>query len=341
MSSSESLWFENKHAERSAGKPAAGAIKGTREPALDEPEVVSMDPAELLTAEPFTTLFPIDAEVRDRIVASMRMHGFDPSKPINVWREKNLIIDGHTRYRAAKAAGVQVRVCFHDFASEDEALDYAIANQRDRRNITDAQLTKLTRLVDQRREHGGDRKSKIAQKNQKSTWTFDPSAQETAKKLNTSPNKIKKIRAIDDHAKKTGDTSEQDAVDAGAMSVNRAYQSIRSKKKGDSAAKASTPKANGPPGAHETRQTGIFFVTTEWKKNKAALEQMLQLWPEAMRHDFFSYLEAWGKEKKATVTVPPPQRIYLDVDPPVAAAKPAVEQRGGAAAKLRAVSDAD
>jgi hypothetical protein len=57
--------------------------------------------------------------------------------------------------------GTQERrnVCFHDFADEDEALDYAIRNQRDRQNLTNAELMRLVELVDKRRKHGGDRRS--------------------------------------------------------------------------------------------------------------------------------------------------------------------------------------
>ena len=41
------------------------------------------------------------------------------------------------------SAGVDVLVCFHDFSDKDAAMDYAVANQRDRRNLTDAEIASL------------------------------------------------------------------------------------------------------------------------------------------------------------------------------------------------------
>jgi hypothetical protein len=41
---------------------------------------------------------------------------------------------------------------------------------------------------------------------------------------------VEKIRAIDEYAK-TGDTAEQDAVRAGAMSINRASQAVQEKRR--------------------------------------------------------------------------------------------------------------
>jgi hypothetical protein len=50
-------------------------------------------------------------------------------------------------------------VYYHDFKDEDEALDDAVANQRDRRNLTDAEFLSLVAAVYKRRPHGGDRRS--------------------------------------------------------------------------------------------------------------------------------------------------------------------------------------
>ena len=41
---------------------------------------------QLTKAEPFASLFSIKAEVFEAIKADMAVNGFDPSKPVNVWR---------------------------------------------------------------------------------------------------------------------------------------------------------------------------------------------------------------------------------------------------------------
>jgi hypothetical protein len=59
-------------------------------------------------------------------------------------------IDGYTRVHAAEELGLlHVTAYEKSFASEAEALAYAIHTQRDRRNLSDAELLRLIELVDQ------------------------------------------------------------------------------------------------------------------------------------------------------------------------------------------------
>lgn len=133
-------------------------------------------------------------------------------------------MDGHTRRLAAIEAGVDVVVCFHDFRDEDEAMDYAIANQRDRRNLDDAELMSLVQAVDRRKRAGRPEKELASP-----DANFGRSDTQTAELTGTSPKKVSKIRAIADHAEKTGDSEEKDAVLAGTMSINRAERQVRAK----------------------------------------------------------------------------------------------------------------
>jgi hypothetical protein len=71
----------------------------------------------------------------------MEKNGFDNFKPIDVWQ--GIVIDGNSRFKAAIMAGIkEVAVYEHNFRNQEEALEYAIHNQRDRRNITDAEIYK-------------------------------------------------------------------------------------------------------------------------------------------------------------------------------------------------------
>ena len=84
----------------------------------------------LKTAEPFCNLFPIRETVLSKIIDDMKKNGFDAGHPIVVWNMT--VVDGHTRLRAALAAGIEtVPVGCRNFTDEDEALEYAIKIQRE------------------------------------------------------------------------------------------------------------------------------------------------------------------------------------------------------------------
>ena len=88
---------------------------------------------QITKAEPFASLFTIKPEVLAAIKTDIEANGFDPSKPVNVWKKPDgtrVLIDGYTRVRAAEALGL-LRVTAYEktFASEAEALAYAIHTQ--------------------------------------------------------------------------------------------------------------------------------------------------------------------------------------------------------------------
>ena len=55
--------------------------------------------------EPFRNLFPIRQTVLAEIIDDMNVNGFDFGHPIVVW--KMIVVDGHTRLKAAIAAGLE------------------------------------------------------------------------------------------------------------------------------------------------------------------------------------------------------------------------------------------
>ena len=105
----------------------------------------------------------------------MRQHGYDGAHPIAVWGD--IPIDGNTRLKAAQQAGLtHVPVIYRSFASEEEALKYAIHCQRDRRNLTDADILRLVEELDHRRTRGGDRRGEGAPGSKTSGEVIDPLA---------------------------------------------------------------------------------------------------------------------------------------------------------------------
>ena len=59
------------------------------------------DPKSLTIRHPFSTLFTVEPHVLDAITENMATDGYDYSKPIDVWAEEGIVVDGHTRLAAA------------------------------------------------------------------------------------------------------------------------------------------------------------------------------------------------------------------------------------------------
>jgi len=116
--------------------------------------------SELKIEEPFKSLFRIDDHILSAIRKNIKTNGFDNSQPIIIWQGKNIVIDGHTRLQAMDEIGFgHIPVHEHSFKDENEALEFAIHKQRDRRNLSDGDILHLVEKLDQLLPRGGDRKS--------------------------------------------------------------------------------------------------------------------------------------------------------------------------------------
>jgi hypothetical protein len=206
------------------------------------PDLMTVDPGDLAVGPPFSELFPIRAAILDRIAESMARDGYDKAHPIVVWRARNLVVEGHTRRQAAIKAGVEPLAYLRDFADEDEALLYAIASQRDRRNLTDAELVRCVEALDSRLPAG---RPKLMSHDINNGNTGKPgkkgsvrtSAAATAKDVGTSESKVNRIRYIE----KYGSEEIQQAVKDGRMSVNKAWVESKKLKAQKKAAAESSP----------------------------------------------------------------------------------------------------
>jgi len=194
-----------------------------------------IDLKEIITREPFDEIFPVANETLNRVIENMRENGFDPQEPIVVWKApsfKRVCIDGYTRLMAADNLGIHdIPVVDKLFDDEDSAIRYAIHRQRDRRNLTDADMIRCIEAVHKRKKVGGDHTSSTFKK---AIGPSDPiafesksSAEITANIVGTSPNKVKKVLTILNH----GDDEIKAAVKSGEKSINRAYTETQQKRK--------------------------------------------------------------------------------------------------------------
>ena len=199
--------------------------------------------SEIKTAAPFDRLWPADSAKVEAIAENIRKNKFDLAEPVIVWSEKNILIDGNTRFQAAKLAGLtDVPASTKHFPSEKEALEYAIHRQRDRRNLSDADLFNCIEELDSRKKSGAPKRNNNASK---TSGASEPvvlkksSAENTAATVGTSSTKVKKARVIQDHA----DPETKNAVKSGNKSINKAYQETQQIRKQSKGKKALTTKS--------------------------------------------------------------------------------------------------
>jgi ParB-like chromosome segregation protein Spo0J len=179
---------------------------------------------QITKADPFASLFSIKPEVFTAIKADMEANGFDPSKPVNVWKKPDgtrFLIDGYTRVRAAEELGL-LRVTAYEktFTSEAEALAYAIHTQRDRRNLSDAELLRLIVVLDQPQEGFRSTIAAIEANGEKPRKT----AEITAAAIGTSRAKVERARVV------LSDPEEATAVRDGTKTIHQAAEAAKAKR---------------------------------------------------------------------------------------------------------------
>ena len=174
----------------------------------------------------FQTLFSIDDITVSEIAENIKETGYDKSQPVHIWKEQQILIDGHTRLTAAKAAGMfEIPVYEHSFPDEHSALLYAYSLQLNRRNLSDADHVNA---VQKYIELGGKTKKGRLR-------------EILAAKTGTSPATIARVMAV------AKNTEASNAVKTGKSSVNEEYKKLMGKKHSES--KKST---NSPPSSSMT-----------------------------------------------------------------------------------------
>ena len=215
-------------------------------------EALEIAISDLILEEPFKSLFAIREDIKNAIRSHMQEHGYDESKPVDVWKRPSedgldyVLVDGFTRTQAAKEAGrLTVTAYLHAFASVEEARDYAIHTQRDRRNLSDAEIMSVLSLID-KKVTGFKGDSPLAPSGAYCDLPAKTSYR-TAKEIGISARKVERARKV------ASDQEVAAAVKRGDLSINKGYQQIREKEKKDG--NTGRPKASKP--------TEVFARTTQ------------------------------------------------------------------------------
>jgi ParB family chromosome partitioning protein len=108
----------------------------------------------LVTHPLFLGLFIEEPDTISRIARDMRTNGYDPARPIDVWKDgagrgRHIVVEGHQRLQAAREAGLTtVRIAYRHFDDDGDALLWAAEQQSNRRNASrEAQCLSILRAL--------------------------------------------------------------------------------------------------------------------------------------------------------------------------------------------------
>jgi DNA-binding transcriptional MerR regulator len=219
------------------------ALKKRRSSEADaSAQIKTIDPRKIKTHPRFKGLLSIDEDLAESLTADMVVGGYFTSQPIVLatWagQEEPVLIDGHTRVRAAIEAGLQkIPYTVETFDNIDGALEYIAKVQTHRRPTDDWVRYQLIIELDSLMERGGDRRSEQA----KSKGSQDPlekkypnSAERTAAFVGCSPTTVKGARRI----MRDGWPSLLKALQNRKVTISQAEQEIAKRAKADQTTEA-------------------------------------------------------------------------------------------------------
>lgn len=216
-------------------------------------EIVSLN--QIKKGQPFIDLFPINKETLKSITEDMKVNGYDVSQPVIIWQEVETLIDGHSRCAAAEKAGLtEVAVIYESFPDVDSALKYAYSLQFNRRNLTDSDRFSFSETY----------MNNVGQGSKKVGWKKKELSEILSVSVTTAQKYISVISRGSERTKQ--------AVRAGDMTINSAYNSLLHKEKGGSSTtdtesnKPSKKKGRSKPISQRKSSGSIELNVSELKK---------------------------------------------------------------------------
>ena len=159
----------------------------------------------------FEKMLAMDESVINAMTESMKVEVFKPGHELHVWSHdgKYILIDGHTRrYCAIKAGLISVPCVVHQFETFEEAKQFALREQTDRRNLSDQEIARIYMELAELKGPDGKKAKSDA---------------EIAAELQVSPRQIAKIKEVE--RKASAETLE--AFKSGEISLNMAYNETK------------------------------------------------------------------------------------------------------------------
>ena len=182
-----------------------------------------MKTKDIIMIKPFNELFDVEEHTYQSVLKSMKKNGYDQAFPVIVWGD--VVIDGHTRLEAAEECGMkEIPILRKEFADEKEAVEYAIHNQRDRRNLSEAELLRCIEAIDKPMTKKDAGKKGGATKPEEKVEPPVKSHKETAKKLGIGETKVTDARVV------LADEKAKEEVLSGKKTISKAAKEVKEKK---------------------------------------------------------------------------------------------------------------
>ena len=219
----------------------------------DNAKIKMVEVSQLHFDRDFKNVFQQENDKVAEIANDMRANGFDKSRPIIV-TEAYIIVDGHSRFMAAKKAGLEkVPVIIKKFDSRDETIEYEYKMQLNSRRLTDGEYFAAFLKLDEIRKQNPN-----AQGN---------SDEMIGRQLNKSARQVCKMREIAQKA----DAALLEKIQTGAVSINKAHEMIKAaeaKKKAGEVVKEETTSNTGKGINQDSFKLGVLFVLSELEKGR-------------------------------------------------------------------------
>jgi hypothetical protein len=152
----------------------------------------------------------------------MRDGGFQNLHPLCVWRtDKPVVLDGHTRLQAARQLGItEVPVVQMDFDDEFAAIEFAVAQQLERRNLSLKAMMEYIEIADTLARRGRKKKEQgRSNSGENEEQAHGKSSQRLAKALSIPVKRAECLRRI----VKDGSEETKTALANEEISINQAY----------------------------------------------------------------------------------------------------------------------
>lgn len=148
------------------------------------------------------------------VAASIKQNGFDSAEPVVTWKGRNVIVDGHTRVKAAKIAELtEVPVIEKEFEDIYAAILYTFERQANRRNLTQSEIYAVSNTLHNKTKEARDGSGR--------------SVEMLASRLNVAASTIYRARKI--HL--SADEKDLKALQDGETTINQVYKKVKEKKR--------------------------------------------------------------------------------------------------------------
>lgn len=184
-------------------------IFGRKINATDNTKIRMVGISKLRYDKDFKNVFQQETDKVTEISNDMKLNGFDKTRPIVV-TETYTIVDGHSRFMAAKKAGLEkVPVIIKKFDSHDATIEYEYKMQLNSRRLSDGEYLAAFIKLDELRKA-----------NPKSQGSSDEAI---GKQLNKSARQVCKMRELS----KKASPQIIAKIKNGELSINKAYEIIK------------------------------------------------------------------------------------------------------------------